>query len=139
MITSAMDPRVFEERAAQPRRRVFKPVKCPTTAPLLTLEAVRAGEHVLRYADSARPGRIAKPEGACDLQLFVALTRSSVAVSPEQARYHRSYTRTPFVVELAWKADGLIATYYARWSTRRGEVGPWSAPLSVRVIGGYRY
>jgi hypothetical protein len=29
--------------------------------------------------------------------------------------------------------DGKVATYFACWSGRRGETGPWSASVSMRI------
>ena len=43
------------------------------------------------------------------------------------------FTRNPIVVPFAEADDGKIATYYGRWASVRGEVGPWSLPVSMRI------
>jgi hypothetical protein len=36
-------------------------------------------------------------------------------------------------VDFTEDKDGKVATYYARWASVRGEVGPWSLPISMRI------
>jgi hypothetical protein len=74
----------------------------------------------------------AKPAGATQLQVFRAIG-DAPAMSIEQAVYFRSVSRSPMRVEYTAADNGKTATYFARWMTRKGEAGPWSAPLSVRV------
>ena len=55
------------------------------------------------------------------------------AAPVENAKYLGQFTRNPMTVRFEPKHDGLVATYYGRWASRRGEVGPWSLPVSLRV------
>jgi hypothetical protein len=109
-------------------------VAAPTTAPLLWIVEAQPGRVIMRYADSATPESRSKPHGVQQLQLFVAIGTERIS-DPEQARYLAAYTRTPFDVPLRDEDDGLMATYFGRWSTRTALVGPWSEPVSMTVIG----
>ena len=74
----------------------------------------------------------AKPFGAIQLQLFVAI--GTAAVTDESAaQFYGAFTRNPVGVAFGAEDDGKVATYFARWATRRGDVGPWSLPVSMRI------
>jgi hypothetical protein len=108
------------------------PIPVPDTSPLLNIVGNTPGVQTLRYADSATPDSGKKPFGALSLQLFLA-TGTAAATDPDTAAFRAAYTRNP--VEVAFDAadDGKVATYFARWATRTGEVGPWSLPVSMRI------
>jgi hypothetical protein len=53
--------------------------------------------------------------------------------NPANARLIGDYTRNPVVVAFEHRADGKKATYFARWKGSRGDVGPWSTPVSMRI------
>lgn len=44
-----------------------------------------------------------------------------------------SFTRTPFEVKFEHADSGKYCTYFARWISRRGEVGNWSVPVKMRI------
>lgn len=112
------------------------PVKtpgCPQTAPLLHITHCTNGVHHLIYCDSAYPQCRAKPAGAANLQLYAQVSEQP-AMTASGAVFMCAVTRTPFKVEHAAKDDGRIATYFGRWASgRRGDVGPWSQPVSMRI------
>ena len=93
----------------------------PATMPLLRVIAATPGRHTLAYADAATPTRKAMPRGAACLHLDLG---DGCTADVNEARFYRSFTRTPLTVELAPGDGGKAATYFARWATRRGEVGP---------------
>jgi hypothetical protein len=107
-------------------------VRPPATSPLLNLDAATPGVQRHRFADAATPDRARKPAGAIHLQLFVA-TGDTAATDPHSAPFHAAVTRNPVEVSFASADDGKVATYFARWATRTGAVGPWSLPVSMRV------
>jgi hypothetical protein len=120
------------------------PVPAPVTAPRLAVVAATPLVHTLRYADANAPDRRGKPPGAIGLQLFVRVTRTVAGnadaepeevnvAGPESADFRAFVTRQPLGVEFKPSERGLTAHYYARWQTRRGLVGPWSAK-EVMVI-----
>lgn len=109
-----------------------EPVGCPQTSPLLHLIAATPGAQVLRYADSTTPASPAKPFGATELQLFVAVG-AAPAVDPAAARFCGKFTRNPVSIPFDNASNGRLATYFARWSSRRGETGPWSLPVTMAI------
>jgi hypothetical protein len=118
-----------------PRRPRSKPrawVKCPQTSPLINILYGVPGGHHLRYADSLTPDARRKPADAVAMQLFIALTEHEPA-AVEEARFHRNCTKNPVEIEFTEADDGKIATYYGRWVSARGEVGPWSLPTTMRI------
>ena len=116
-------------RPINPNRQ---PVECPDTAPLLNIIGSTQGVQSLRYADSATPDSRAKPFGASELQLFRVI--GTVENAPlADAAFYAKVTRNPVTVQFDEADDGKIVTYYARWASPRGEVGPWSVPVSMRI------
>jgi hypothetical protein len=104
----------------------------PVTSPVLKIVGATPGEHTLRFADSAAPARRARPEGTIGLLLFVAIG-ADAAGDPEEARFAMLVTRQPFAVPFEHTLRGKTATYFARWQSRRGKMGPWSAPVSFTI------
>jgi hypothetical protein len=52
---------------------------------------------------------------------------------PTEARWYGQFKRNPIVVKFDSKDDCRKATYFARWISPRGEVGPWSLPVSMAI------
>jgi hypothetical protein len=109
-----------------------EPIECPQTSPLLNIIAATPGKQTLRYADSMTPDSPAKPFGASELQLFRAIG-AAPATDPGAASFYGKFTRNPVAVNFNAADNGKQATYFARWASRRGEVGPWSAPISLAI------
>jgi hypothetical protein len=109
-------------------------IHVPRSSPLLTIIGATPKCHTLCYTDTNTPSSRAKPFGAIQLQLFVALGDASIR-NPDLARYRGGFTRNPIGVSFESSEEGKIATYFARWVSRRGDVGPWSLPVSMRVAG----
>ncbi len=122
------DKIVLGVRPVNPRRTR---IAAPDSAPTLALSGLTASAHILRYDN---PGHIgsAKPTGAMQLQLFRALTDGRPPASDE-FHYLLAATRNPIRIEYGCADDLKLATYQARWVTRRGKVGPWSNLLRVRI------
>lgn len=108
------------------------PVPVPQTSPMLGILDATPGAHTLRFSDSTTPDSPAKPYGAVQLQVFVAVGDAPVT-SPETATYQGSHTRNAVRVTFPPGQDGKMATYFARWVGIRGDVGPWSLPVSMRI------
>ena len=109
-----------------------EPIECPQTAPLLNILGNTPGAQTLVYADSTTPDSKARPFGATELQLFRAVSMTEPAPISE-CQFLGKFTRNPIAVEFSEADDGKIATYYARWASARGETGPWSLPVSMRI------
>ena len=108
------------------------PIDSPTSFPLLSVLGGTPLAQTVRYADSATPDSRRKPFGAIQLQLFVTLAEG-VAADPADARLQGTHTRNPVGVGFDKADDGKVATYFARWITRRGEAGPFGPGASMRV------
>jgi hypothetical protein len=115
----------------RPVNRARTRVKCPQTSPALGILAATPGEHTLRFKDSILEGA-GKPFGATELLLFVAIGDEKIAPQTD-ARFYRKFTKNPMVVEFRPEDDGKVATYYGQWASRRGDVGPLSLPVSMRI------
>jgi hypothetical protein len=110
------------------------PIPAPTTSPILTIIAATPLQHTVRFADQNTPASRAKPSGVTQMQLYVSV--GTVApVSPDATPFYGVVTKNPVAVNFASGDVGKTAYYYARWQTRRGLVGPWSALLQFTVAG----
>jgi hypothetical protein len=112
------------------------PIPAPSTQPICNIVAATPLRHALRFADAATPAKRAKPDGvlALELHYFVG---DDPPVSPDATGgttiFYGLITRQPYAVVHEPVSVGKTATYYARWITRTGLVGPWSAPVSMTV------
>lgn len=113
------------------RRKRPTPLKCPQTMPYLHVSGIVRGTVSVQFTDG-RANR-AKPHGASELQLFVAVTDEHDAPL-SAARFYRKFTKFLMNVEFEEHHDGKVATFYGRWASPRGETGPWSMPVSVRIV-----
>jgi hypothetical protein len=109
------------------RRRV----RAPESQPSMRVLYATPYMHTLACERPDSPRR-AKPAGAAYLQLFVVLGEVP-AQSMAGARFCGAFTRSRIQVEFGTADEGKVATYYGRWGTRRGEFGPWSSGVSMRV------
>lgn len=111
----------------------------PATAPLLSIISAESGIHRFRFSDSDTPDTRAKPAGAVGLQLFTKVGVAP-AVTPDGADFYAAFTsngRTltalgPIVAYDPADA-GKVATLFGRWVGSRGDVGPWSLPVSMNI------
>ena len=108
------------------------PVPTPTTFPLLDLLNATPGVHKLQYRDSDTPLSKAKPPGAKLMELYQAVG-VAVAPDPSTAVFLATYTKSPLLVAQDPANVGKVATYFARWLTQTGLVGPWSSGVSLTI------
>lgn len=116
----------------RPEHTSREPIHCPQSSPLINVLGNTPGAQTLRYADSNTPDSGAKPFGAIQLQLFVAIAETPTD-NADDAEYYGSFTRNPVPVAFAQADDGKVATYFARWIGKRGDTGQWSQPISMRI------
>lgn len=116
----------------RPLNRGRSRIECPATSPMLRILGATPASHTLRYSDMNTPDSGGKPFGAAALQLFVAIEEKAVS-DVNAGRFYGSFTRNPAGVGFAHADDGKVATYWGRWTGRRGDVGPWSNPVSMRI------
>jgi hypothetical protein len=108
------------------------PINVPQSSPLLNIVGATPGSHTVRFADSTDPERRARPFGAANLQLFVAVG-TAPTTDEGDGRLYGCYTKGPIAVAFDSDEDGKVATYFARWASAKGEFGPWSLPVSMRI------
>lgn len=120
------------EAGVRPVNPSREPVDVPMTSPIVNPIASTPGGQTLRFADSLTPESSAKPFGATDLLLFCAVADEDVN-DPAQAKFVGKFTRNPISVEFSAGDNQKIATYFARWSNRKGQMGPWSLPISMAI------
>lgn len=108
------------------------PIPAPGTAPILGLVGVTPGVITFNYKDTSTPTTKAKPFGAIQLELWGDIPTTG---SPSQAaaRFLGLYTKSPNALVPVTGNVGKTIGLWARWTTRRGLVGPWSAELDVTI------
>ena len=106
----------------------------PESAPALVVQPTGGcfSMHSVSFRDAATPDRRGKPPHATSLRLFRVVSDAPVTL-PAEAEYVADATRSPLRLSRPDGAGGRWITYFARWSSRRGEMGPWSNPRSVRA------
>jgi hypothetical protein len=116
-----------------PRTNGPTPITAPTTNPNLTIQSASVLTHVLRYRDSAASPTVkAKPAGAIALQLYAKASATPIT-DPAALDFRGPITKSP--LQVAWDSGdaGKVGYYSARWVTRTGLVGPWSAIASMTI------
>lgn len=108
------------------------PISAPASSPALAILSATNGQHHLHFCDSTNVTRRAKPVGAASLQLFVHVGDEPDA-DPERASFYGAFTTNRVTVDFDHDDGGKYATYFGRWASRRGKVGPWSIAQSMRV------
>jgi hypothetical protein len=105
------------------------PVPPPTTMPVLEITKIATGyQEVLARDEGAGTSR-ARPHGSAGLLLYRAVG-DTAANDPSTATF-LTFVGRPSVQSTFPGADrGKTATYFARWTNAKGEVGPWSQPVS---------
>lgn len=108
------------------------PVPPPSTQPLLIIMEPMRGVQDLRVRDSASPDRRSKPAGAVGMLLFRAVGTTAVT-DPTDAPFLAFAGKTDLAFTFGSGDNGKIATYFARWTNSRGEMGPWSSAASMPI------
>lgn len=108
------------------------PIPPPATYPMLTLAGLGVGQQSLRAADQFTPSKRAKPAGTAGMLLFRAVAAAPVT-DPAQCAFLAFASKTEFQATFDPADNGKVATYFARWTNSKGEVGPWSPAASMPI------
>lgn len=108
------------------------PVPPPSTQPLLTIMEPMRGVQDLRVRDSASPDRRSRPAGSVGMLLFRAVGTTAVT-NPDDASFLAFAGKTDLAFTFPSGDNGKIATYFARWTNTKGEMGPWSSAASMPI------
>lgn len=112
------------------RKTSRTPIPAPGTAAILGYIGSTPGVTTLNYKDTSTPTTKGKPFGALQLEIWydVPTTGSPVLGS---AAFGGLFTKSPLAFTNPAGSAGKTIGFWARWVTRRGLVGPWSAELDV--------
>lgn len=108
------------------------PVPTPATYPVLAVAGMGQGVQDLRAADQNTPSRRGRPSGTAGLLLFRAVNTTPIT-DPAQASFLSFVTRSEYQSNFTSADNGKTATYFARWTNSKGEVGPWGPPVSMPI------
>jgi hypothetical protein len=115
--------------------RTPTPIPAPATAPILQISGMFSGEHQITFRDEMTPDSKRRPPGAAQLELYVHVGPSAT-VDYNKAKFVGAYGRGPILHTFEPAEVNLVATYFAKWRTQRGLVGPWSQPVCMTVACG---
>jgi hypothetical protein len=118
-----------------PRTSVPIPITAPTTSPSITPVSTSTGGTILRFRDStSSPSVKAKPYGVTQIQIY-AMPSATVITDPTDLAFAEVATKSPLTLALGSTNAGKVAYFAARWQTRKGLLGPWSAIVSYVIAG----
>ena len=116
----------------KPRDTQPTPVPPPTTYPMLSISGLGQGLQNLRAADQLTPTKRARPTGSAGMLLFRTVG-TAPATDPESARFLGFVTRSEYQSQFDPADNGKTATYFARWTNAKGQMGPWSPAASMPI------
>lgn len=108
------------------------PVPVPTSLPLLTITGARHLFQEIKIQATETPTSKAKPAGVLGALIFTTVG-TTVATDPDVSPFKALNTKTPTQLEFTSDQVGKIATTWARWYNRKGQLGPWSLPISQTI------
>jgi hypothetical protein len=115
-----------------PGNTLPEPRPCPLAAPGLSITAATNGAQTLAYSNPLEPTSRRKPLGAEGVMVFRAIADEPVT-DIAQASFYRLFSTTPMPVFFDAPDNGRIATYFARWVGKRGDMSTPSAPVSMAI------
>lgn len=110
------------------------PAGPPTTAPVGTVDTSQRLQHTVHFVDTATPTSKAKPAGVRGCEIWMKVGPPLPAAASE-LDFVTLDTRTPHTIAFDGADGGKLVTYWLRWVSTRGAVGPWSAAVSATVPG----
>jgi hypothetical protein len=112
-----------------PRTSTPTPITAPTTTPVLTAQSSSTAGIITRYRDStASPSVKSKPFGVIGCLLYAKASATAIT-DPSMLTFEGTQTKSPFTLSLPGTA-GMTVYIAARWTTKKGLIGPWSPIIS---------
>jgi hypothetical protein len=108
------------------------PVPPPSTRPVLAIAGMMQGTQDIRATDEATPNRRSKPVGSAGMLVYRAVGTAAVN-DPSASTFLTFVGRTAVQSHFVSADNGKVATYFARWTNAKGEVGPWSQAVSGSI------
>jgi hypothetical protein len=117
-----------------PRTRDASPIAAPDEAPKVFVADIGQGSHTVRLGRTVDGGKGGKPRGAIGLMLYRAVSEDArVRPDEEGVTFLTMATRGRCVSTFTPADRGKTATYFGRWITAKGKVGPWSCATSASI------
>lgn len=132
--TPGMTPDKLVAAGITPPSATRTPEGVPTTRPIGRAEPKPNHGSVVHFGDEMTPLKAAKPPGVhgCEVWLFVG---AEPPASPSAYTFLALDTRTPYT-DMHDAADaGKNAYYLLRWQNHKGESGPWSDVITIKIPG----
>jgi hypothetical protein len=129
---AGIDDQAKLDAGIKPPTTSSEPVDCPMASPLLGVVAATNGAHTLGFKNSVDLEAKGKPFGAIALQLYRTISEEPVT-DWSLCQHYGIFTRNPIAVTFEPADNQKIATYFARWSSRRGGFSNWSPPVSMAI------
>lgn len=113
---------------------ILTPVQRPHGIPKIVVLGSPTGGHTIRFLPRDAFGSKAKPKGVTHMLLYAAIG-DEPGLGVQHARLLGAYTKQPFDVNYppGCGVEGKHATYYGRWLTGKGDIGPWSPGASMII------
>ena len=110
------------------------PVGPPTTPPVGRIDASQRLKHTVHFVDSGTPTSKAKPAGVqgCEIRMKVG---DPAPTGPNDLEFVTIDSKTPHTIDFEASDAGKRVVYWIRWVSKRGEPGPWGAPISALIQG----
>jgi len=115
-----------DRRKASPSPKVV-----PADPPGVTLDSLQPGLIRLRIYDTGSASARARAINATAVQLAVVNGTAPIVANEADMVPFIVATRSPVTLD-STKMPGTVRIY-VRWQATRGQLGPWSAPLTVHV------
>lgn len=112
-----------------PKTSVPTPITTPTTTPVLTAQSASTAGIIVRYRDStASPSVKSKPYGVIGTLIYAKASLTPIT-DPTLLSFEGTQTKSPFTLSMPATA-GMVIYMAARWTTKKGLLGPWSPIIS---------
>jgi|GEM_PF-2114604 len=115
----------------KPTPRSYRRNPAPQDRPTLALAFNNHTGHTLRFHNGNSTSK-ARPRGTVGLLLFRTIAHIA-ARDPGEAQFVGFVTRDRVVLDRTPGQGGMVATYFARWAGTKGDLGPWSTPISASI------
>jgi hypothetical protein len=109
------------------------PTPPPATYPLIAAISAQGGQLALRINDQNTPDLRARPFGATACEIWI-YTGTTPPTSLAMYSFLGLATRMPAILAYDTSLATKPAYIIGRWTTRRGQVGPWSSVATI-VLG----
>jgi len=118
-----------------PRTSMPTPITDPTTNPVLVIQSAPPLAVILRYRDAvASPSVKSKPYGVTAVEIYCTVSGTPI-VDPNTLLHVGGFTKSPLQIPFVPGDVGKQAYIAARYSTQKGQFGPWSPMINFTVAG----